>query len=551
MTTYTLMMLEISGIQPFIFGSNNLRINVSSSALVAAVTDKWLEEILGQGELDLQHNIEKGRPLELAIEADGLDVEAIYIGGGNAFLLVRDTADIGRITEQLSTRLLIEAPELRVVMATETISWDQEILTDKHQALRGKLATHKLHTAKNRPMAGLGVTSACAYTGQPAANLWYGTPVSHPIVTRVEKYLEYADQQFYDLIPDLKQGELEQVKDFEDFSGSDESGYIAIVHADGNRMGERIKQLSKKYNSPQQNRAYADKLRQFSESAREAAINALTATVKRLLQSRQEDKGKYFWQRSNAPKGTDLPNVVQSKHRDKETGEIIPVIPFRAIVFGGDDVTFVCHGRLGLAMAQHYLHVYGQQPIVDDEGSAVGRAGVAIVHTHFPFAVGYGLADSLATNAKEQGKDEKTKADGMRASIDWHFGVNGLIAGLDTIRSSSYTVAEGQLQARPLRLQSTTDWRSWETFEELVTEFQTGEKWHGRRNKVKALQTALRGGFVHTQSFLTNYDLPDLPAAKNVQPGARQTGWFGNTCVYFDALEAADFYIPLEVADDN
>lgn len=548
MTTYTLMMLEISGIQDFIFGSNNLRVNVSSSALIAAVMDKWLEEILA--ELNLQHNIEQGRPVKKAV--DDLDVEAIYIGGGNAFLRVCNSENVGDITERITTRLLLEAPELRLVIATDVIDWEDEVLTDKHQALRGKLAVQKAQSVRNRPMPGLSVTTACVYTRQPAADLWYGTPVSQPIKNRVDKYLTYADEQFYELIPALKQGELEQVKDFEDFSGSDESGYMAIVHADGNRMGRRIKKLAKKYGAAHHNQAYVDALRRFSESARQAAITALTITVQQLIESRQvNDKGQYFWQRRNAPMGSELPKVIQRVHRDKESDEQISVIPFRALVMGGDDVTFVCHGRLGLAMAQQYLHNYGEQELADDEGKAVGRAGIAIVNTHFPFAVGYALASDLASSAKEQGKDERTQDAGRRASLDWHFGVNGLLGRLSQIRTASYTVADGQLFARPLRLQSETNWRSWETFEALVTEFQIGKNWRGRRNKVKALQTALRGGAVHTQSFRTNYDLPELPTAKNVQPDMRKTGWFDGTNVYFDALEAADFYIPLEVADDN
>ena len=35
-----------------------------------------------------------------------------------------------------------------------------------------------------------------------------------------------------------------------------------------------------------------------------------------------------------------------------------PIFPLRPIVFGGDDLTFVCHGRIGLALAARYLQYF-------------------------------------------------------------------------------------------------------------------------------------------------------------------------------------------------
>ncbi len=69
-------------------------------------------------------------------------------------------------------------------------------------------------------------------------------------------------------------------------------------------------------------------------------------------------------------------------------------LPFRPIVFGGDDVTFVCEGRLGLPLAAHYLARLAEG-ILPDGDPLYARAGIAIVKTHYPFARAYELADEL------------------------------------------------------------------------------------------------------------------------------------------------------------
>ena len=46
MAQYTLLMLELSGLQEFIFGTNNLRVNVGASTLVNAVIREWVPDLL-------------------------------------------------------------------------------------------------------------------------------------------------------------------------------------------------------------------------------------------------------------------------------------------------------------------------------------------------------------------------------------------------------------------------------------------------------------------------------------------------------------------------
>ena len=45
MTPYSLLLLEVTGIQPYVFGSNHLAQNIGASELVLRATTAWLVDI--------------------------------------------------------------------------------------------------------------------------------------------------------------------------------------------------------------------------------------------------------------------------------------------------------------------------------------------------------------------------------------------------------------------------------------------------------------------------------------------------------------------------
>ena len=87
-----------------------------------------------------------------------------------------------------------------------------------------------------------------------------------------------------------------------------------------------------------------------------------------------------------------------------------------------------------------------------------------------------------------------------------------------------------------------TAWRTWPNFLNVLQSFDT--QWENHRNKVLALREALREGPEAVERFLTamGQKLPVLDASKST---LQATGWFDETCGYFDPIEALDFYVPL------
>jgi len=121
---------------------------------------------------------------------------------------------------------------------------------------------------------------------------------------------------------------------------------------------------------------------------------------------------------------------------------------------------------------------------------------------------------------------------------------------LKNTRERDYTVDAGKLLMRPMRLRAqSSDWRSWDTFEKLVTELQDDPEMNERRTVLKALREVLREGGVATSAFchLHQIKLPVLSGHAN----AHEEGWLGQRCVYYDAIEAMDLFQRLLVSVED
>jgi hypothetical protein len=486
----TLLLVEASGIQEYIFGSNQLAQNIGASELVRRATEEWVKKRTTRD-------------------------QRVYVGGGNAMLLFEAETEADTFARKLTRQALEEAPGLQLVVARQ--NFEAGRLRKTHQTLRGELAKRKLNRRPSTPLLGLGVTAACVYTGAPAVEVrkekqdQQGRLISAEVRAKLDAK-DAGKDRLKERLTQVAEKGYDFVDDFDDFGTKGESSYLAVIHT------ERIQALA-----GESDEDYIDALRAFSQSVEDAADKALNSTVDLLL-------------RAADPREQKIAGVVPIRDRR---------LPFRPIVFGGDDVTFVCEGRLGLAVAAHYLQVFSAQPLFDKE-PAHARAGVAVVKSHYPFSRAYDLAEALAASAKGYIREAKTHL----TALDWHFAVSGLVLPLGEVRKREYTVPDGDLLMRPLRLNPADgDWRSWETFTQVMQAFQDEEgPWAGRRNKIKALRQALRDGRQAVSHFLASY--PDLQKKKLPEisglPAMTEQGWQGPRCGYFDAIEALDFYVPLE-----
>lgn len=536
MTTYIATLIDTTGIQSYIFNSNRLRENIGASHLVAQATGQWVQDALKAIKISNWNTpIEAGKTLG----------ELIYAGGGNTVLVFQDLDTAKEFTKKLTYRVLQEAPGLNLVVAHQPFAWHEEkSLQRAINILHKEKIDHKKRSLAyaSVPMLGLGVTAACRSTGLVAITTAKEDDEQNDYLVSREvsakhKVIRDANAQLADKLLINSQYAFPSRADKLGRSKG-ESSYLAIVHVDGNSMGDRIKKYGDRF---PENREYVNKMRLLSQQIEKAGEEAMCHVIDDLIKA--------------LPR---LREELGEAELDENGQEFLPIRP---LVYGGDDTTFVCDGRLGLSLATRYLK-YLQDTILKDDEPLYACAGVCIVKTHYPFARAYALSKELCRSAKKLVRERDKE--GRLSAIDWHITGTGLLGSLEEIRKREYQVATGSLTIRPMPLEQSRmiAWHCWSDFSHVVKVFRGEanaaqeelENWREKRNKVMALREVLRQGEEAVKNFCQTYrlkqGLPKFPSANDAETDGYSPTWSSlsgkQVCRYFDAIELIDFYLALE-----
>ncbi len=510
--SYVLSVVDTAGIQNYIFGSNRLREHVGASELVLRATSEWIWDTLRDEKLQI--NWQPGnqpRDDSKTIEEHDLDAEVIYAGGGNALILFKEADKARNWARRLSKKALMEAPGLTLLIAhSAPFEWDAA--TDLGTIVEGlfgeRLDELKRTRIPSTPLLGLGVTATCQSTGLVATTVDTidNIRISREVDAKVS-VLEEANKRFKKLLFDYEKQGLELPRQLDQLNpNKGERSYIAVIHADGNGIGKRFQRIWQGHS----NRSGITALRHLSDSLAKLASESLQHALGYLITSNASE-----------------PLIAPYKS----------VFPVRPLIYGGDDLTLVCDGRIGVGLAARYLYEFEQrsQHLVGEQFTAA--AGVAIVKTHYPFSRAYSLSEELGNNAKRLSRDLST--------LDWHVAMSGTLASVRDIRQREYQ--GNALTMRPLYLhhvparKATEQWRTWRNVEAIINAFLTDTTWAGKRNKIKQLREVLRDGAGAVKQFRTVYQTGELPGYE-LSPTLRREGWLDNLCGYFDPIELLDLY---------
>ena len=489
------VLLDITGIQRYVFGSNRLKENLGASFMIENVYDGFLREVAqslfgDRKELDRWQD----EPARLYITDSSIEMEVGYIGGGNALLFFRNQDMAKQFVQEWSKNLLLKAPGLSTAVAIE----EMEDPNEKVAALFKELNKNKFLHHPQVTLPRHGITTECSLTGFSAE--------CESELDKQEKHIssvsasklnceESAHEMFHNLFRDVLKG-YEFPKELEKLGQSKGESHIAIVHIDGNGMGKRFMACST-----------IEQLRGLSVSLRNATKKAMSSLLQQII------TGYNYYQENFNLK----PNTL----------------PIRPIILGGDDVTFVADARLGVYFAEEFINAFAKQPL----SNLSACAGVAITKTKYPFYRGHELAEDLCRSAKQKAKDGQDES-----WLDFHIAYGGFSGEISEIRQRHYTIKAGDLCYRPYRiLPEKSDDHS---FSELKKGMKKLSKWP--RNKQKELREVLTLGENATQQFITemkNRDntLPDIQQ----YPGFKDKAWEGKKTPYFDMLELMEFY-PLD-----
>ena len=597
MVEFIVTVIDTVGIQDFIFGSNKLKQNVGASELVNYVTHEMVyQELVEIGET----NIEKRNIYRCSLERTlskktikeyNLNSELVYAGGGNAVILFKNCELAEKFTKSYSRKALLKAPGLQLAITHKKFVWEDNDLKDKVKETIHKVKQKKFDLTFSSQLLGLGVTADCQYTGLPASKVeklddtfvrissevqYTGLPASKVeklddtfvrISSEVSAKLKFFDdikykirRRFLDFetkkivtekLSTHEKINVDFIYDFNDLGTKNKSSYMAVVHIDGNEMGKRIAKFSNEHDGS--NREYINSIRSFSDSIEKNSMNALKATIKKLIESSNYKDGKLK-----------IGEDVEIKRVKDRTEKDTLFLPFRPIVVGGDDITFVCDGRLGLTLAELFIRHLTSEKLWGDEPPISSRAGIAIVKSHFPFYQSVKISYDLAESAKHYIKDRKEQGEENVSALDWHFASSGVIENIENLRKREYTakwadgsrIHDGNLIMRPLRIGKTVnnDWHSWETFEGAVNKFQD-QNWSDKRNKLMRLRKNLRMGPIAVENLINIYKF-SFPAGYKLLPEipnhsvSHNVGWVDYCgrycCTCFDAIEALEYFTPLK-----
>jgi hypothetical protein len=464
------VLIDTVSIQKYIFGSNKLKENLGASYMVEDIYKSLLEEVIGKifpGEkLDL--NAWEVKPEELLIKTK--PYETGYIGGGNAFLLFREKNKAEEFIEKWTKELLVKTPGITTAVAFMEL--DPENFNESTKKNLFKiLRENKSRYIPQTVLPSHGITAECLKSGL-TMEVWNSAEGEY-ISSLTEAKLTGADKaklaKDFKSILDKGYAFTDDLSDLGQKEGQE--SHIAIVHIDGNDMGKRF----------QETKTLCD-IRKLSKSVADATKKAFDMLLDRIV-----DK---------------FPDISE------EIEDIYNILPVRPIILGGDDITFVSHGRFGIYFAKIFMEAFKQQKVSDGKELS-SCAGIAITGSKFPFYRGYKLAEQLCKSAKKKRVDCGQKG----SWLDFHMSYGGFSGKIDDIRKDHYRTVRGDLLVRPYLLNSNDEYG----FNLLLGNTRKLKKKENFPNlKIKELRSILTQGEEAGKKFVAEQEnrgrkLPEFP----------------------------------------
>lgn len=540
-----LAIYDVSGIQDYVFASSKLRENVGASRIVGKVLKKLLPQILKNECADKAiTEWEKATSFHMK-EDDTLWAEIIYIGGGNAVVAYRDADIYNKVNRSFAKKLLEDSYSLTI--ATTCVETAFTNYSEDRRELMRKLAEVKENMTRRRPWGSLPITEQEGLTGLPMTRHYQigNKEKFEDISLEQELKRDAADVKETDEIGEPLSAKAVYAREMDDLvSNKGEDGFVAVVHIDGNAIGQKITRYMEKFAD------YGRAVKQMRDLAKaiadayEDVFHGMTQEIYERIAATEKNE-KYSFMREKEP------IMEDDKH----------VLPLRPLILDGDDITFLCNGRLGVPLAARFL-----RQIAQVEGLPISLsvcAGVALVHSHFPFNIAYKIAESCCGNAKR--KRLKNNNGQMRMGyIDFHICQSGYLTDIEDLRKNEYFVTanhEGKkrLLKRPYRVATVEDSNHYFSFDcldqilkRMVGErisFQgpsgqakeaEGKKWPRSRLK-KLYETYLlsaeKVGFFLDECASRGYQTTAF-TKEELRDGFAENG----TTPLYDALELLDLY---------
>lgn len=371
------VVIETGGNQAYVFASNRQATNVGASELIARAGTAWVH--------DAAQMVRSGPGAP-----PGVWVDEVVSASGKALLLVDSERTGRRIIRAVTERALHDAPGLDIwgVVDPRPIVCDAEVGQALAQAYRHHAAVRSRRPPVQLRHPTLPFTQPCRYSGGPATALEKEGELTakFPRSAGIDAAWRARNRGRDRMASELSETAVVQPTRLN--NGVNHAGWVAVVHADGNGIGEVFRNLPSAYAGD----IFLDRLAAFS-----SALAAVTAEALRRAVGTQPDLKDW-------------------------------VLP---LVLGGDDMTAMMHARVAYPVTVEFLRQFAVlsarneaiTEVVARTGGTVGPgraglsacAGIVFVKPQRSFAEAYQIAEALCTSAKQV----KTVAPGVGA-VDCH-----------------------------------------------------------------------------------------------------------------------------------
>lgn len=369
-SNYILAKYDVSGIQDYIFTTNRLREIAGASYQVTRILEEYLVEALQ--EIAHVHQIKVVTDWEgqkvLLPDKEQVKAEIIYIGGGNAVVLFREIELFCQVGEILGKRLAAECQGIYLVTAyiqtgLDNFSEDWKALAQKMTAVKQNMIRQPLYSpfpvVEQEPLNHQPLTHRPEEAGTQE---W----LTREQFQKREAYQKIKDCQRMSPKLDWPYQYPEEMEALARCHGEDSQ--VALVHIDGNGMGERIRILLEEQSD------YAAGITVIRRESKAIAM-LFANTYQEILRKL----------------GQDLEFEERKENR----------FPLRPILLDGDDFTFLCRAELAVPLVTGFMMklMESQQ---QEQRKITACGGIVFMHSHFPFRVAYTIAEESCARAKQK-----------------------------------------------------------------------------------------------------------------------------------------------------
>lgn len=389
--TYTVYQFEAVSIQEYIMASSKLKEMVGASQLLESLTTDILDKVVSQIELT-------ELTLDKLTKISQINEKNIFFArrAGGVFLAVLKTSAKAEEFKQLWPLIVQQiAPGLKFSVA----SANNENIKDAIKEVREKLNTEK-NTPKVRLPEMTPITMRSPRTGLSSVTTEQGVSIDFPTV--IKRKTQHEAKQTFSKVANkwLPKGikrdfpnVFDHTRNSDDetqfpFSGQEGEHTVAIVHADGNGVGQYIMDFFKKITATEVTeinflKAYA----QFSQGMDRATVSAAQQAMQFIINKTPENSA----------------------------------LPIRPLILSGDDVTCIIRADYAFEFMRKLTIAFEKESKkeLDEIEFKTARdafpnkltitTGIAFLRSNQPFYMGYQLAESLCGLSKELGRKSRKK----------------------------------------------------------------------------------------------------------------------------------------------